>query len=92
MSGLFKNEKFWLVLAGAAGAIIGGKILKSPKTRELVVNGLAKGMMLRDDAKAELTNMKEEAEDICYEARQKAKTDKSLCQSDEIKGEADDEV
>ena len=36
--------------------------------------------------------MKEEAEDICYEARQKAKNDKSLCQSDEIKGEADDEV
>ena len=54
-------RSFWLVLAGAAGAIIGGKILKSPKTRELAVNGLAKGMMLRDDAKEELTNIKEEA-------------------------------
>ena len=43
-------------------------------------------------AERRIINMKEEAEDICYEARQKAKTDKSLCQSDEIKGEADDEV
>ena len=90
MSGLFKNEKLWLVLAGAAGAIIGGKILKSPKTRELAVNGLAKGMMLRDDAKEELTNIKEEAEDICYEAHQKAKNEKGSY--NEIEEESNDEV
>ena len=92
MTGWFKNEKLWLVLAGAAGAVIGGKILRSPKTRELAVNGLAKGMKLRDDAKEELTNIKEEAEDICYEAHQKAKNDKSLCQCDGVKEEQDDEA
>ena len=73
MSGLFKNEKFWLVLAGAAGAIIGGKILKSPKTRELAVNGLAKGMMLRDDAKAELTSLKKKLPALISKRAQKTK-------------------
>ncbi len=92
MTGLFKNEKFWLVAAGAAGAIIGGKILKSPKTRELAVKGLAKGMMFQNDAKETFANMKEEAEDICYEARQKAEKDKGVCQCNEVKEESNDEV
>ena len=32
MFGFLRNEKFWLVAAGAVGTIIGGKILKSPTT------------------------------------------------------------
>ena len=77
MFGFLRNEKFWLVAAGAVGTIIGGQILKSPTTRKLAVQGLAKGMMIQGDAKEALQNMKDEAEDICYEARQEAEKSKS---------------
>lgn len=72
MNKIFKNEKLWLVVAGAAGALIGKKVLTSRKTRELAVTGLAKGMKLSNDAKASFQNMKDEAEDICYEAKEQA--------------------
>ena len=77
MLDVFKNQKVMLVLAGAAGTIVGEKILKSSKTRELAVKGIAKGMMLCDDAREEITNMKEEAEDICHEARMKAREERN---------------
>ena len=76
MFGFLRSEKFWLVAAGVAGTIVGGKILKSPTTRKLAVQGLAKGMMIQGDAKEALQNMKDEAEDICYEARQEAEKNK----------------
>lgn len=72
MKNILKNEKFWCVVAGAAGAIVGGKILKSKKTRELAVTGMAKGMKFTHDAKAAFQSMKDEAEDMCYEAREQA--------------------
>lgn len=72
MKNLFKNEKFWCVVAGAAGVIIGKKVIKSKKTRELAVSGMAKGMKLTHDAKAAFQSMKDEAEDLCYEAKEKA--------------------
>lgn len=72
MNNLFKNKTFWLVVAGAAGAIVGEKVLTSKKTRELVVSGMAKGMKLTNDAKAVFQNMKDEAEDMCYEAKEQA--------------------
>ena len=52
MKNIFKNEKFWLVAAGAAGVIVGKKIITAKKTRQLAVTGLAKGMKLQKDAKA----------------------------------------
>ncbi len=72
MNNLFKNEKFWCVVAGAAGVIIGKKVITSKKTRELAVTGLAKGMKLTHDAKAAFQSMKDEAEDMCYEAKEQA--------------------
>lgn len=72
MSNLFKNKNFWCVVAGAAGVIIGKKIIESPKTRELTVNGIAKGMKLHNDAKEAIQNIKDEAADICYDARTEA--------------------
>ncbi len=72
MNNLFKNEKFWLVAAGAAGALIGRAVLTSKKTREIAVIGLAKGMKLTSDAKTALQDMKDESEDLCYEAREQA--------------------
>lgn len=56
---------------GIAAAIVGKKILKCEKTREICVTGLAKGLKFKEDAQETLKNMKEDAEDLCYEARNK---------------------
>lgn len=72
MKNIFKNEKFWLVAAGAAGVIVGKKIITAKKTRQLAVTGLAKGMKFTSDAKTAFQNMKDEAQDLCYEAREQA--------------------
>lgn len=72
MKNIFKNEKFWLVAAGAAGVIVGKKVLTAKKTRQLAVTGLAKGMKLTSDAKAAFQSMKDEAQDLCYEAKEQA--------------------
>lgn len=70
-----KDEKVICFAAGVAVAIIGKKILKSEKTRNFCVTGLAKGMQLKEEAKETLKNMKEDAEDICYEAKMKMYSD-----------------
>lgn len=59
-------------LGGVVAATYGVKALKSEKTRKICVNGLAKCMKLGNDAQEALKNMKEEAEDICYDAKQEA--------------------
>jgi hypothetical protein len=69
---VFKNEKLWCAAAGAAAVIVGKKILKADKTRSLAVTGLAKGMKLQKDAKSAFQNMKDEASDICYDAKTEA--------------------
>ena len=68
----FKNQKVWCAIGGAAAVIVGKKILTAKKTRELAVTGLAKGMKLQKDAKAAFQNMKDEASDICYDAKTEA--------------------
>ena len=75
MKNIFKNEKFWLVAAGAAGVIVGKKIITAKKTRQLAVTGLAKGMKLKSDAHSALRSMKDEASDICYDAKVEAGID-----------------
>ena len=72
---VFKNEKLWCAVAGAAAVIVGKKILKADKTRSLAVTGLAKGMKFQQEAKETLQNMREEAEDMCYEAKSQLNDD-----------------
>ena len=72
MKNIFKNKDFWLVVAGAAGAVVGKKVITAKKTRELAVKGLAKGMKFTSDAKAAFQSMKDEAQDLCYEAKEQA--------------------
>lgn len=60
------------VLCFAAGAVVIPvikKVVKCEKTRRLCVTGLAKGMKLYQDAQEAVKNIREDAEDICYEAR-----------------------
>ena len=42
------------------------------KTREVTVNAVAQAMKLHKDAQATFANIKEEAEDICFDAKQQA--------------------
>lgn len=68
----FKNEKLWCVIGGAAAVVVGKKIATAKTTRKLAVSGLAKGMKLQSDAKEAFQNMKDEASDICYDAKTEA--------------------
>lgn len=69
---IFKNEKFLYGLGGAAAIIVAKKIITSKTTRQLVVSGLAKGMKIQNDAKSKFQDMKDEASDICYDAKSEA--------------------
>lgn len=79
----FKNEKLWWAVGGAAALIVGKKIVTSKAARQVAVSGLAKGMKLQSDAKASFQNMKDEASDICCDARAEAGIDDSAAGSDE---------
>ena len=74
----FKNEKLWCAIGGAAALVSGKKILTAETTRKLAVSGLAKGMKLQNDAKATCQNMKDEAQDICCDAKEKAGIDNEV--------------
>lgn len=79
----FKNEKLWWAVGGAAALIVGKKIVTSKTARQVAVSGLAKGMKLQNDAKASFQNMKDEASDICCDARAEAGIDDAAAGSDE---------
>ena len=69
---ILKNEKLLCFAGGIAAALIGPKVLKCKKTRELGIKGLAAGMKLQRQALETFHNMKEEATDIYVDAAQKA--------------------
>lgn len=48
----YKNEKVLSFIGGAAAVIVGSKILKMPKTRELCVKGLAGGITAKNNVSA----------------------------------------
>ena len=70
----YLNKENGIILAiGAVAGIAITKLLKTDKARELTVKGLAKGIQTKDSITECLTNIKEEADDICNEAKSKAK-------------------
>ena len=73
MNDFLKNKQLWTFVGGAVTALAGAQFLKSSTARELAVKGLAKGMQLREDAAVSLETMKEDAKDICYEAKARNK-------------------
>lgn len=66
-----KSCKALCFAAGALTVVVGKKIVKNPKTRELCVSGLAKGMQIKESACETLKNLKEDAEDICCDAKER---------------------
>jgi hypothetical protein len=75
LSEIIKNEKVLCFVGGVVAATYGVKVLKSEKTRKACVKGLAKCMKLQKDAQEVIKNMKDEAEDICYDAKLEAEED-----------------
>ena len=69
---VWKNEKFWCVMAGLVGPTIIKEILKAKKTREYAVRGLVRGMKFTTEAKATFRDMMDEAADICNDAKKEA--------------------
>lgn len=66
------SEKFLCFVGGMAAAVFGAKVLKCAKTRELCVQGLAKGMKFKHDTQTAIQNIKEDAQDIYYDAMNEA--------------------
>jgi predicted nuclease with TOPRIM domain len=56
--------------AGLAAAIAGYRVYKSKKIRKALVKAVACGIKLREDAKYALNSIKEDAEDVCAEAKE----------------------
>lgn len=70
------------LIAFAGGAVATGLlqvVSKQPKVRAAAVNCMAKGIQMKADADEALQNIKDDAEDVCadarYEARVKAAVD-----------------
>lgn len=65
---LKKNQKLVCYVGGLATAYIGKKLLASTKVRSACVSTLAKGMTLQKDVESYVQNIKDEAQDLCYDA------------------------
>lgn len=70
MYDIFKRDHLLIFAGGLVTGLVGLKIAKNKKTRSAVVKTVAKGMMAKDCVMEEYTNIREEAEDICAEARE----------------------
>lgn len=64
-----------LFLGGIVAGLLGKKVVQSDTTRRLVVQGVAQGMIWKDETTKTLANLQEEAETLCNEAREMAKRD-----------------
>lgn len=69
MKNILKNDKVCFFAIGALAATVGVKFLASKTFRGGCVKAIAGGMKMRDDATSCLTKMKEEAQDICFDAK-----------------------
>ncbi len=69
------KERKWIFVAGAAiGAAVVG-LVSTKKAREMAVKGVASSIMLKDKVLETAANIKEEADDICAEAKVAAKSE-----------------
>lgn len=63
-----EDGKLTAFVLGAAAALAGAKAVKSQTFYKLCVKGLAGGMRAQNDAKVIFENMKEDAQDMYYDA------------------------
>ncbi len=65
---LKENAKMACYVGGIVTAVVVKAVVKSPKFRETCVSTLAKGMTLQKEAETYVQNIKDEAQDLCYDA------------------------
>lgn len=68
----FAKKKVWAFVGGVAAGLILPPLVKSKTARKAAVSVVAKGMNLKDDAKTAYESIKEDAQDVYAEAKQKA--------------------
>lgn len=61
----------WFV-GGIATVVLGKKFVKCEASRKAAVKAMAKAMKLQSDAQELFENMKEDAQDLCYDAKAQA--------------------
>ncbi|MFV0414064.1 MAG: DUF6110 family protein [Oscillospiraceae bacterium] len=66
------HKKVWAFAGGVLAGLVVPKILQSKTARKAAVSTLAKGMELKDDAKAAYESIKEDAQDVYAEAQQQS--------------------
>lgn len=72
-----KNEKFLCFVGGVATIILGKKVLNCSTTRKFCVSTIAKAIKLKSEAQEAFENIKEDAQDLCFDAQEEA--GKSCC-------------
>ena len=77
MKNIFKNEKAMLFVGGVLAGTVGIKALKSKTAKKFCVSTLANGMKVQQEAQALFQTMKEDAQDMCYEACEENKKSKN---------------
>lgn len=70
----FLSKECALIFAtGMVAGVVINKVAKTDKVRTFAVQGLAQGMQIKDCAMEKVANIREDAEDICTEARELTK-------------------
>ena len=73
MKNILENNKLTFFIGGIRAATLGVKAWKRKCAHKFFVSALASGMKLQDDAKVMYENIKEDAVDLCYEAKLESK-------------------
>ena len=79
MKHYFEKECRNVFAVGACFGVVVLAFLKTKKARELAVKGVANSIMIKDKVMENVANIKEEAEDICAEAKKVAQDDCDCC-------------
>jgi hypothetical protein len=83
MKNMLEKEKSLILVGGVLIGTLGLKLLGSKAAKKLYVKTLAGGMKIKNDAQHLFEKIKEDAEDMCYEASQKANEEHACCCSNE---------
>lgn len=70
------NRKVWSFLGGMATTVVVDKALKSKAVHDLTVKTMAKGINVKKGMMEKYEEMKEDADDLAYEAREEARRQK----------------
>lgn len=70
---IVEHKSLLIFAGGAVAAIVGKQILESEATKKFCINTAVKVMQMRDEAEETFQNIKENAEDIHHDAKEKTK-------------------